>query len=60
MGPARICSIHCIASPVPWPQVDIITYNGRMSMSLSVLRSRFSSEDAEKFLDSFIKELMAQ
>jgi NRPS condensation-like uncharacterized protein len=59
MGPARICSIHFVASPVPWPQVDIITYNGRMSMSLSVLRSRFSSEDAEKFLDSFIKELMA-
>jgi NRPS condensation-like uncharacterized protein len=60
MGPARICSIHYVASPVPWPQVDIITYNGRMSMSLSVLRSRFSSEDAEKFLDSFIKELIAQ
>jgi len=59
MGPARICSIHCIASPVPWPQVDIITYNERVSMSLSVLRSRFSLADAEKFLDSFIQELMA-
>jgi NRPS condensation-like uncharacterized protein len=59
MGPARICSIHFIASPVPWPQIDILTYNGRLSMNLSVLRSRFSSEDAETFLDSFIKELMA-
>jgi NRPS condensation-like uncharacterized protein len=58
MGPARVCSIHCIASPVPWPQVDIMTYNGRMSINLSVLRSRFSSEDAEKFLNSFIQELM--
>lgn len=55
MGPARIRNIHCIAPPVPWPQVDIITYNERMSMSLSVLRSCFSLKDAENFLDLFIE-----
>ena len=60
MGPARIRNIHCIAPPVPWPQVDIITYNERMSMSLSVLRSCFSLEDAENFLDLFIELSTAQ
>lgn len=60
MGPARIRNIHCIAPPIPWPQVDIITYNERMSMSLSVMRSCFSLEDAEHFLDMFIEIATAQ
>ena len=60
MGPARILNIDCIAPPVPWPQIDIITYNERMSISLSILRSCFSLEDAEKFLDLFIEISTAQ
>ena len=57
MGPARICSISTIANPVTWPQVVVLTYNDRMVMSLSVSRSRFSLEAAERFLDSYIQEL---
>ena len=42
MGSARICDINIIPSPIPLPQINILTYNGKMSISLSVLRSRFS------------------
>jgi len=58
MGPARICSISAIANPVIWPQMVVLTYNDRMAMSLSVSRSRFSLEAAERFLDSFMRELL--
>ena len=58
MGPARICSISAIANPVIWPQMVVLTYNDRMAISLSVARSRFSFEVVERFLDSFIRELI--
>jgi len=58
MGPARICSISCIGIANPWPMVLVLTYNDRMAISLSVSRSRFSFEAAERFLDSFIWELI--
>lgn len=57
MGSARICNINIIASPLLLPQIDVLTYNGKMSISLSVLRSRFSIEDAEEFLNLFIREI---
>jgi len=59
MGPARICSIHIIPHPFLWPLVTIVSYNDRMSISLSVVRSHFSLNNAEEFLDFFIQKLMA-
>lgn len=60
MGPARIAKIGIIAHPVLWPQVDVLTYNDRMSVSLSVFRSHFPPETAEAFLQCFIEELMRE
>lgn len=60
MGPARIRNLHGIATPVPWPQLDIITYHERMSMCFSVLRSSFSLKDAENFMDLFIENATAE
>jgi len=58
MGPARICHISAIANPVIWPQMVVLTYNDRMAISLSVSHSRFSFEVIERFLNSFIRELI--
>ncbi len=57
MGSARISNISFITSAVPWPQVVVLTYNERMTICLSVFRSHFSQEAAEKLLDSFVIEL---
>jgi NRPS condensation-like uncharacterized protein len=57
LGPARIARINVIANPVIWPQMVVLTYNNRMTMSLSVSRSHFSLNGAEQFLDSYIQEL---
>lgn len=58
MGQAKIRSIFTINSAIPWPQVVIVTYNGKMTVSLAVFHSHFSLESAEKLLDSFVKRLM--
>lgn len=60
MGPARISSINTILYPHPMPQVTVTTYNEKVFMSLSVLRSHFSKEDAGKFLDLFTETLLAE
>jgi len=57
MGPARICRTIPINFLAPWPQVDALIYHNRIVITLSVFRSRFSPEAAEKFLNSFIREL---
>lgn len=57
IGPAQICSINFIGYAAPWPQIVVLTYNNRMTISLSVFRSQFSLESAESFLDSFVREL---
>ena len=58
MGAARISNISFITSAVPWPQVVVLTYNERMTICLSVFRSHFSLEAAERLLDSFVRELI--
>jgi NRPS condensation-like uncharacterized protein len=58
LGPARICSISVITAAIPWPQLIYLTYNNRISISLSVFRSHFSLEAAGRLLDSFIQEIM--
>jgi NRPS condensation-like uncharacterized protein len=60
MGPARISTIGIIAHPVLWPQVDVLTYNDRMLITLAAFRSHFPVETAEKFLQCFIQELLAE
>ncbi len=60
LGAARISGICFIGYAAPWPQLIALTYNNRMTISLSVFRSRFSPEAAEQFLDSFIGELNRQ
>jgi NRPS condensation-like uncharacterized protein len=57
LGPARISRVNAIAYPFIWPQLVVLTYNNRMTMSLSVSRSHFSLKGAEQFLDSYIQEL---
>ena len=34
MGQAKIRSIFTINSAIPWPQVVVVTYNGKMTVSL--------------------------
>jgi NRPS condensation-like uncharacterized protein len=60
LGAARIRSICFIGYAAPWPQLIALTYNNRMTISLSVFRSRFPLEAAEQFLDSFIAEINRQ
>lgn len=60
LGAARIRSICFIGYAAPWPQLIALTYNNRMTISLSVFRSRFSPEAAGQFLDSFIAEINRQ
>ena len=55
MGPARISRMSTVLYPHPMPQITITTYNEKVFMCLSVLRSLFSKEDAEKFLDLFVE-----
>jgi len=57
MGSARICCTIPINFLAPWPQVDTLIYHNRMVITLSVFRSHFSQEAAERLLDSFVTEL---
>ena len=59
MGPARIRNIVFVGHAPPWPNVMAVTYNNRMTISLSVFRSQFSLETADEFLQLFIQELRA-
>ena len=58
MGPARIIRSNVVTAAIPWPQILIHTYNNRMEVSLSVLRSHFHHETAQEFLDNYIGELL--
>jgi hypothetical protein len=60
LGAAHISNICFIGYAAPWPQLIALTYNNRMTISLSVFRSRFSTEAAGQFLDSFIGEINRQ
>jgi NRPS condensation-like uncharacterized protein len=60
LGPARIRSLCFIGYAAPWPQLIALTYNNRLTISLSVFRSRFSLKAAEAFLDGFIKTINEQ
>lgn len=60
MGPARIVNIGIIPHPVQWPQLGILSYNNKLSIGFGVFRSHFPAETAEKFLQLFIEELMAE
>ena len=60
MGDASIRNITTIPHPVLWPQLTVITYNNRLSISFAVFRSHFPVETAEEFLQCFIQELMAE
>jgi NRPS condensation-like uncharacterized protein len=60
LGAARITRICFIGYAAPWPQLIALTYNNRMTISLSVFRSRFSPEAAGEFLDGFIGEITRQ
>jgi hypothetical protein len=60
MGPARITGSNVVTAAIPWPQILIHTYNNRMEVSLSVLRSHFSLETAQEFLDRYVEELLAE
>jgi NRPS condensation-like uncharacterized protein len=60
LGAARISNICFIGYAAPWPQLIALTYNNCMTISLSVFRSRFSTEAAGQFLDSFIGEINRQ
>lgn len=60
LGAARISGICFIGYAAPWPQLIALTYNNRMTISLSLFRSRFSLDEAEQFLDSFIAEINRQ
>ena len=58
MGPARIIGSNVVTAAIPWPQILIHTYNNRMEVSLSVLRSHFHHETAQEFLDNYVEELI--
>ena len=58
MGSARIHSASGIPPVGQWPGMGTFIYNGRITFSLGVLRSQFSLEAAERFLESFISELI--
>jgi hypothetical protein len=60
MGEASIRNINTIFYPVLWPQLTVITYNNRLSISFAVFRSHFPVETAEEFLQFFIEELLAE
>lgn len=57
LGAARIRTMCFIGYAAPWPQLIALTYNNRMTISLSVFRSQFSPEGAAQFLDGFIEEI---
>jgi NRPS condensation-like uncharacterized protein len=58
LGPARICNIHVIPNAGTWPDVLVSTYNKQLALTIAVLSSCFSSEEAERFLDCFVSNLM--
>jgi NRPS condensation-like uncharacterized protein len=60
MGPARIIGSNVVTAAIPWPQILIHTYNNRMEVSLSVLRSHFPLETAQQFLDMYVEELLGE
>ena len=59
LGPARICNIHGIPAVGAWPMLLLFTYNNRIVFNLSFLNSYFSSETGKRFLESFIREIVA-
>lgn len=58
MGPARICNIHVIPNAGTWPDVLVSTYNKQLALTIAVMSSCFSSEEAERFLNCFVSNLM--
>ncbi len=60
LGEARIRTLCFIGYAAPWPQLIAMTYNNRMTISLSVFQSCFSLESAQLFLDTFIEEINRQ
>jgi len=60
LGSALIRSMCFIGYAASWPQVNVLTYNNRMTISLSVFKSHFPPESAEAFLDSFIETINEQ
>ena len=58
LGPARICNIHVIPNAGTWPDVLVSTYNKQLAVTIAVLSSCFSSEEAERFLNCFVSNLM--
>jgi len=58
LGPARICNIHLIPNAGTWPDVLVSTYNHQLALTLAVVSSCFSQEEAEKFLNSFVDTIM--
>ena len=61
MGEASIRTINSIIPhPVRWPQLTVITYNNILSIGFAAFRSHFPAETAEKFLQFFIEELLAE
>ena len=55
LGPARICNMHLIPNAGSWPDLLVSTYNKQMTVSMAVLSSCFSPEEAERFLDAFVE-----
>ena len=60
LGSARIRTMSFIGYAAPWPQLIALTYNNRMTISLSVFRSQFSLESAQDFLNAFIEEITSE
>ncbi len=58
LGPARICNIHLIPNAGTWPDLLVSTYNKQMVVTIAVLSSCFSPEEAERFLNCFVSNLM--
>jgi len=58
LGPARISNIHVIPNAGTWPDVLVSTYNKQLAVTIAVVSSCFSQEEAEKFLNCFVDNLM--
>ena len=60
MGAARISTVTFVAHAPPWPNFVAVTYNNRMTISLSVFRSQFSLETAKELLQLFVEEITTE
>jgi len=58
LGPARICNIHLIPNAGTWPDLLVSTYNKQLAVTIAVVSSCFSQEEAERFLNCFVSTLM--